>query len=279
MVVRPPEGQRIILYVAMFLFLAAVLHLTAEREHVTDLESFLADRLAPIQRGLANIGAWTAKNWQALVEWRDLKETNEKLRTQVELLQTENIRLREYRRENAWLREALGFRQELGYAMLPAQVIARDPGNWLSSIIIDLGEEDGLEPGMGVVGPGGVVGSTRSVAKKTARVMLMIDPSSAIGGVSQRTGDLVLVEGLSESAGLARVKPLVRDADLKQGDIIVTSGLSVIFPKGLPIGRLVTVTAGDYGSFAGAFLEPTADLARLEYVFVIASPKEGGGDG
>lgn len=279
MVVRPPEGQRIILYVAMFLFLAAVLHLTAEREHVTDLESFLADRLAPIQRGLANIGAWTAKNWQALVEWRDLKETNEKLRTQVELLQTENIRLREYRRENAWLREALGFRQELGYAMLPAQVIARDPGNWLSSIIIDLGEEDGLEPGMGVVGPGGVVGSTRSVAKKTARVMLMIDPSSAIGGVSQRTGDLVLVEGLSESAGLARVKPLVRDADLKQGDIIVTSGLSVIFPKGLPIGRLVTVTAGDYGSFAGAFLEPTADLARLEYVFVIAPPKEGGGDG
>ncbi|NLN16449.1 MAG: rod shape-determining protein MreC, partial [Firmicutes bacterium] len=238
---RPPEGHRLILYVAAFLLLMAALHLTAEREHVTGLEAFLADRLAPLQRGLATVGAWTAKNWQALLEWRQLKEINAKLRAQVELLQTENIRLREYRRENAWLREALGFRQEVGYNMLPAQVIARDPGNWLSSIIIDLGEEDGLRAGMGVVGPGGVVGSTRSVAKKTARVMLMIDPSSAIGGVSQRTGDLVLVEGLSESAGLARVKPLVRDADLKQGDIIVTSGLSVIFPKGLPIGRLVTV--------------------------------------
>jgi rod shape-determining protein MreC len=279
MVVRPPEGHRLILYVAAFLLLMAALHLTAEREHVTGLEAFLADRLAPLQRGLATVGAWTAKNWQALLEWRQLKEINAKLRAQVELLQTENIRLREYRRENAWLREALGFRQEVGYNMLPAQVIARDPGNWLSSIIIDLGEEDGLRAGMGVVGPGGVVGSTRSVAKKTARVMLMIDPSSAIGGVSQRTGDLVLVEGLSESAGLARVKPLVRDADLKQGDIIVTSGLSVIFPKGLPIGRLVTVTPGDYGTFAGAFLEPIVDLARLEYVFVIVPPEEGGDDG
>ena len=119
MVVRPPEGHRLILYAAVFLLLTAVLNLTAEREHVTALEAFLADRLAPIQRGLATIGAWTVKNWQALLEWRELKETNESCAPSGF---ADGKHPQRSITENAWLREALGL---AGIAMmLPAQVIA-----------------------------------------------------------------------------------------------------------------------------------------------------------
>ncbi|MGI6036765.1 MAG: rod shape-determining protein MreC [Limnochordia bacterium] len=264
-----PEGQKAWALIALVLALVAMLYVTGQRQEITWLESVLSDGLVPIQRGLARVGAWTASNWEAVVSWREMKNENARLKTQLELLIAENIRLREYRRENQWLREALAFQEKQEWELLPAQVVARDPGHWLNSFVIDVGENQGLRQGMAVVSPAGVVGQVRAVTKSTARIISIIDPTSAVGGLNQRTGDLVLVEGTPESNSLAQVKPLVRDADLQPGDIIVTSGLSTIFPKGLALGCVTQVEKGEYGQIQRAYLRSMADLSRLEYVFVV----------
>lgn len=202
-------------------------------------------------------------------EIRSVWERNRVLEQRVLELEQEVYRLAEYRRENEWLREALEFKDEVEHTLVASEVIGRSPSNWLSSLTINKGSNDGIQPGMPVVSGKGVVGTVENVTNRTAHVILAIDPQSAIGGLIQSTGDLILVEGDPSFSGLLRGRPLSTDIWPEEGDVIVTSGLSQTFPKGLPIGEIVEVFARQYDLTASVQIRPFVDFARLEYVFVV----------
>ncbi len=261
---------KIVVVVVVGLLLAGSIHFTSgPREQLSVVESLFRDVLSPFQWGVTRVSRSARSAVDYVRSLRSLHRRNEELEAEVEELQRRVHQLAEYQRENQWLREALDFADTVDHSLMVAEVIGRSPTNWLRSITINKGSRHGLEPGMAVVTGSGVVGTVESVSSRTASILLSTDPQSAVGGMNQNSGDLILVEGDSQYSGLLDGKPLSEDADLHVGDVVVTSGLSQMFPKGLPIGEIKTVTPGRYDLSVSVDIRPFVDFSRLEHVFVV----------
>ena len=256
----------------VFVLVSAIFFTSRERTGVTWLESAVRDGLAPLLYAANSVGRSLTGFWTTVVTIRDAHEENQRLRTEVAALREENYRLQEYRRENEALRAALQLEAAVLAPVIHAEVIARPLNNWWSVLTINKGARHGVQAPMGVVSPDGVVGQVRSVNDFTAEVVLLVDPRSAVGGLVQRTGEPVLVEGFGYPGTHLRLRPLVAAADIQVGDIIVTSGLSRLFGKGIPIGQVEQVDAGPYGLTVEAAVRPFVDFGKLEFVAVLAAP-------
>jgi len=165
------------------------------------------------------------------------------------------------------LKQLLQFRQTNSPSMIGAEVIGQDPSSWFKSVTIDKGERDGLKKGMAVISPAGVIGQVLRTAPHYATVLLITDYNSAVDSIVQRTRAKAIVEGKGENR--CQLKYLLRTEEVNTGDIVLTSGLSGNFPKGLLIGEIRRVEKKGHGVFQVAELVPSIDLTRLEEVLVI----------
>jgi len=175
--------------------------------------------------------------------------------------------LQEIELENERLRELLAFRHEVRDDVITARVIGRDALGVSRAITINRGTVDGVRKGAAVLAPDGIVGHVFLAGRQAARVLLITDHNSGVDGVVQRTRARGIVEGTA--SGACGLKFMKRTEALAVNDLVVTSGVDGIFPKGLPIGRLTTVDKGEQGLFQYATVEPTVDFAALEEVLVI----------
>lgn len=191
-------------------------------------------------------------------------------------------RLSELEAENARLRASLGFAAASAHRLVACEVIARDEfSGWWRMVRVDRGSSAGVEPGMPVMAADGLVGLVREVSPRTADVVLLSDPSFRVAARLPRTGDLGVIVGGGVTAGGTDVLSLLcppepetmtyvpREADVRPGDEVVTSGLGGVFPAGLLVGRVLRVTRPEPGLYQEAAIAPAADLGRLTYVFVI----------
>lgn len=258
------------------LILAGLIYLTSgARSTVSVFELVLREVVAPVQAGLSGAAHWASETASAVRSFPRVQEENRRLRQRVAALEAQLWAVESVRRENRWLRESLGLKQYLPAETVVARVIARPAEQWFSAVTLNRGARDGLAPGMPVVAARGVVGHIESVTPNTARVILVTDARSAVGGSVRERDDPVLVEGSGNPAQQwALVRPLVRGAQLQVGDEVVTSGLSQIFPPGVPIGRIERVEEDETGLQRVGLLRPYVDLARLSWVTVIVSPAE-----
>ena len=253
----------------MFLLVSAIFLTSRGRDGVTWAERAMRDGLAPLMQAANRLSRTLTGLWTTAAGLRNAHAENERLRAELAALREENYRLQEYRRENEALRAALGLDLQVPAPTISAEVIARPLNNWWSVLTINKGSRDGVEPLMGVVSPDGVVGHVRTVNYLTSEVILLTDPRSAVGGIVQRTGQPVLVEGFGYPGTHLRLRPLVAAADIQPGDIIVTSGMSQLFDKGIPIGKVDEVDLGPYGMSVEATVRPFVDFGKLEFVTVL----------
>jgi rod shape-determining protein MreC len=150
---------------------------------------------------------------------------------------------------------------------MAASVIGEDGAPWFKTIIIDRGEVDGLREGMAVLTSEGVVGQLLKVAARSSRVMLLTDNASAIASVVQRSRARGVVKG--KGGGQCVLDFAVHDEDVKVGDMVVTSGIGDVFPKGMPVGEVTMVKKGDFGIFQSIEVRPAVNITRLEEVLVL----------
>ena len=266
---------KIPLIIVLVLILVGTIHNTSvPRPDISRLEGLWRDVLSPFQWLFSRIAGFFQNQFAEINRWRGLKARNNELEARVAQLEEEVLRLRNYRRENEWLREALDFREEGNHDLLVAEVIGRSPSNWESTIIVNKGQAHGVTSGMAVVTQAGVVGTIINSSRHTSTVLLIVDAQSATGGLVQSTGDLVLVEGGQMDQRTLLAKPLSRDTVVEVGDVIVTSGLSRIYPKNLPIGEVVAVEPRQYDLSFAAIVEPFVDFTRLEYVLIVMPQEE-----
>ncbi len=267
--------KRILVSIIFILILIVSIHVTShEREEVTFLERIIRDTISPLQSLLNSTGARVSDYFNTVIHVKKIKEENLHLTKEVSQLLAENNELRRAQKENERLRRMLGFKEETPYQLLPAKVIARDPSNWTDTIIIGVGEKDGVKKNMAVVTELGLVGHIISVTNYTARVLLLIDSRSAVGARLERSRDLVIVEGLEEEETHFWMKPLIRDVDVKEGDRVVSSGLGGIYPGELLIGEVIQVKTDEYNVTKHALIKPFVNFMKLEEVFVIIGPLE-----
>jgi rod shape-determining protein MreC len=165
------------------------------------------------------------------------------------------------------LGELLEVKYKVPHKLLPAQVAALDPSGWSKSIIINKGSKDGVTKRMAVIAPGGIVGHVIKGFDWSAQVLLAIDRGSAIDALVQRSRFRGIVEGETDEA--CRFNYVVRKADVKIGDTIVSSGLDGIFPKGLLVGTVSEISKPASGLFQEVKVRPFVDFTRLEEVLVV----------
>lgn len=248
----------------------SVMSLTArERQRLTLLEERFMEALAPLQSVIEQAAGKAVESWHALGELRTARLDNLSLKAELEKLSDLHTRLRETEAENARLRELLEFKQASPHALMPARVIGHNPDSWFNYLIIDKGATDGVTKDMPVVTPKGLVGRVSQVTPGTARVMLLTDADSGVGGLVQRSRDAGVVLGGVGRQQFLTMRLFSRDADVVPGDQIVSSGLGGIFPRGLPIGVVVRVDREEYGLLKTASIRAAVDFGRLEEVFVL----------
>ncbi len=193
---------------------------------------------------------------------------NERLRNENFLLRGKFVEFKELYQENTRLKNLLSFKQKSVYKLISARVVARAPDNWSSSLLVDKGRFNGIRKGMVAINYQGLVGKVAEVADNTSKIILVNDPGLGISGIVQRSRQEGLVNGTLGGNLIMRYLP--EDADVSVGDTVVTSELSQSYPKGLVIGKVVSLGNEFSGLNRYAVIKPAAELSNIEELLVIS---------
>lgn len=224
--------------------------------------------VTPVQNLLVKIHRGAVGLWAAYVDWKTVRTENVVLRAENERLRVQALQAADTREENGRLRQMLALRDRLPLSTLAGEVIGREAGGWVRTLTINRGRGDGIGQQTPVIVPAGLVGRVVQVRARAAVVQLLNDPTSTVGAVVQRTRTAGLVEG--DPAGTVRFKFMARDgAGVAPGDLVVTSGLGALFPKGLPVGRVIAIEDKGSALFHFAVLAPAVDFSRVEEVLLL----------
>jgi rod shape-determining protein MreC len=255
--------------VSLLLLVALVLTSVRVRQQkgVAFVDALVMEFCAPFQRTSTFVIQSFQRVCQQYLFLVHLQRENEMLKQQMVDLQTENTGKEEALLANERLRKLLQFRETLPAPTVAAEVIGQDPSSWFKSLAINKGEADGVRKGMAVISPEGVVGQILKAAPHYAIVLLITDYNSGVDSIIQKTRARAIVEGRGENR--CQLKYLLRTEEVSTGDVVLTSGLSGHFPKGLLIGEVRKVEKKGRGVFQVAELVPSVDLTRLEEVLVI----------
>jgi rod shape-determining protein MreC len=225
------------------------------------------DLAVPVQKMVSTPVDFARDAIQDYVALVSVKRENETLRGRIASVEEENLQLREALVASGRLERIAEMRDEFEIPMLPAELVGLDVSAWFRSALVDRGRQHGVFSGMPVINEQGLVGLVTATSRTAAKLMLLIDRQSAVDAVVQRSRSRGIVRG-SQGESLA-FEFVVRDGDVQPGDVLVTSGLGGVYPKGLRIGEVVEVSASDSKMLRTASVRPAVDFGRLEQVFVM----------
>lgn len=230
-------------------------------------EQFVIEITAPFQKLIKQTTKSTEELWLNYFRLVDVHHENTQLKNEIHVLKIANSRYLELLATQESLEELLQFKQTINRPVLAAQVIGLDPTGWFKSVIIDKGKWAGLRIDMPVVNAFGVVGRVVSVSSNYAKVLLIIDQNSAVDCLVQRSRDRGMLKGLMSE--ICKLDYVAKSNDITMGDIVVTSGLGGVFPKGLPVGRILDVKEISGELFKDIKIRTAVDFSKLEEVLVI----------
>lgn len=243
------------------------------RPTLTPVEKIVKAATSPVETGMSKLVNGVSGTVGSLFSLGSIKSENKTLKDRVAALESENNVLKEYEYQNMRLRDLLQFKDSVSrtYDTVSASVISRNPSNWFETITINRGTADGIKQNMAVVTSQGLVGHVINVTGNSAEVSLIVNDSSAVGGLVQVTRTPGIVEGMAGNAGLLRMIHIATEAPVREKQVVISSGLGGIFPKGLLIGRITKIEMESNGLVKYAIVRPSVDFNRLEEVLVIRS--------
>lgn len=195
------------------------------------------------------------------------------LESELEHLRLERMQWTEVAQENIRLRQALLWQQQSSWNLKLARVILRDPADWWRTLQIDLGRRDGVVTNLPVLTSDGLVGRIIDVAYSRSQVILIGDPKCRVAAQveSPKGGGIDGITGTSSALDptVIELSFVEGQAALQPGQKVVTSGLTGIFPKGIPIGHVIDSSSVDFGMYTEARVKLAADIRHMDEVWVM----------
>jgi len=198
-----------------------------------------------------------------------VSEENEKLKHEIDKLIRQNNELREELRLRDRVGDLMEYQKEHQLKSVVAKVIGRDATQWARVVFINKGTQDGIKENLAVVTNGGIVGHVIQAGLNTSKIMLIVDGRSSVDTLfsHDRVAGIVVGTGME----FCEMKYVPITAEVNVGDQIISSGLGGVYPKGLVMGTVVSITKATQGLFQEITIAPSADFGRLEEVLVLLS--------
>lgn len=243
-----------------------------ENSRINWLGNSVSVVLSPFQKIFLSSGEKVSASMSFFKDIKTVKQENEELKSKIDELEKENSELSGYREKIKELKIALNLKDQFNdYELIGANIIGKDAGNWFNIFNIDRGSRDAIGWNFPVITAKGLVGRVSVSDIFSSKVISIIDPDSTVSGRISRTRDTVLVRGdlTLKDQGLCRMDHISPEVDISYGDTIETSGIGGIYPKGIIIGKVKSVSQNTSELSRYAIIEPAVDFKRLEEVFVL----------
>lgn len=272
---RPLEidffSQSALLWLGGAIFLSVVVMIADQRQWLVWPRNLASAVLAPVQQRLATATRDGVRVITHRGEVGRLQAENDELRNTVAALRLELVRLQAAELENRQLREQLRYVEiHRQFTLVPAEVIGRDPSHLGGRLVVDQGRTAGIEVGMVVLAPAGLVGRVIAVADHSATILPITQPASAVNakvlGSADATG---IANGTANGRLVLRYLP--QHEAIEVGDTVVTSGLGGTFPRDVAIGRVTFVRSRDVEMFQEAEVEPLVTVGGLERALIVTN--------
>lgn len=234
------------------------------------LENLAVSVVAPLQDGVGQVFRPAGDFVSDVANFGSIKDENERLKAQIEQLNSQQRRVPDVLRENERLKALLGI-QEADWTegrMLAARVIANGPSNYEWTSYLNKGSDDGIRENMAVVSAQGLVGRTIFVGSNYSKVLLAVDPQHAVGARLTNSSET----GVMSGRGLSDLnfEFIDLDAQVREGETVVTSGYDRgVYPPGIPIGRVNDVRDAPDALSQTALVTPVVDFSKLDTVLVL----------
>ena len=227
----------------------------------------------PIRNGVSSFVGWAEGVYNYSFRYQELEEENQRLRSQIAELEEKAREGEAASKENELLREALGLRAKRSdFVLESARVTARSTSNWASTLTLSKGSVQDVAAGDCVVdAAGNLVGIIDEVGSNYSVMITVVDANLQMGGIVSRTDSTAMLEGdfTLMQEGRLKMTYLPENTELLTGDLVLTSGLTGIYPSGLVVGTIESLHTDPSGMSRYAVLAPAADLDRLVEVFII----------
>lgn len=231
----------------------------------------------PMQKVLYNLNNGLKNTVDYFLNFSEVKEENNTLTEENIKLKNQLLEYEKLKEENDRLREVLNFKNSKNtYDYLGAEIIGYSGESFLKGYIIDKGENDGLKKNMVVISNLGLVGQVTSVGSNWAIVQSLINENIAVSVMVNSTRETTgILKGYTTNSNenLTKITNLSIDSEIKEGDVILTSGLGQIYPKEIRIGEVISVETDEIKVMKTAIVKPYVDFTKLEELFVVI-PKE-----
>ncbi len=230
--------------------------------------------LTPLQKGF-NLITDALDGYAAyFTRFDEIVEENVRLKQQIADLSDRLYNAEEAEVLNKWLAGFLEMKREhTDFVFADAAITGREAVNYMTVCTVDRGSAHGIEVGMTVVTPDGVLGYVSEVGLTWAKVRTLIEASSAIGAYVERTGELGLVEGdyALAAEGVCRITYLAASSEVRVGDRVLTSGYGSVYPRNLVVGTVAEVIPDEYSRTVTAIIRPAATLTGLDRVMILTA--------
>jgi len=230
-------------------------------------QGILLEVAIPVQKVLAAPVDAFGDSWDRYVNLVGVQEENDELRRLVANLEEENLQFREALVASGHLQRVAAMRDDFETPMLPSEIVGLDVSPLFRSVLVDRGAEHGVHAGNPVITDEGVVGLVTRTSPHAAKTMLVLDRQSMVDAVVQRSRARGMVRG--RGSDQLEFEFVVRESDVAIGDVVITSGLGGVYPKGLRLGEVVELRDPGGSLMQIALVKPAVEFGRLEQVFVL----------
>ncbi len=268
------SNKKLILLLVSMIFIVALISFSLrDRENATLPEQFIKDTVGLVQGFVAKPANYITGIFNDINSLLNTYEENKRLKMRLEDFAVLQSEVNSLKNENQSLRDIVEKKESLReYIPIQATVIARNPDQWEEKIILDKGSTHGVEVNMAVMTAKGLIGKISLVTPLTSEVELLQtnNPNFRVSAVIQGENEEIfgLIEGFEVERNELVMKRIDSSFEIKEGELVVSSGLGGIFPKGILIGEITEITTDDFGLTKMAYIKPAADFSMLQDVMI-----------
>jgi len=256
--------------VTVIILLLLIFLSNVEVNKLSYLETVASSIVNPIQRVFIDLRNKLQGNSAYFSNMETIMQENEELKLRNSELETELRELEMIKAENTKFQEYMNLTDKYSsYETIPAYVINRDVSNYSSTLVLNVGTNDGIKEKMTVIADKGLVGYVISVSENTCKVQVIIDSASTVSCTISTTDESIICKGTLENDQVLRASYIPTGAELIQGDNVYTSGVGGIYPKGIIIGTIREIITTSNITDRYAIVEPAVDFSKIDTVLII----------